>query len=100
MGSEFNQDGNNVYSIGANSRKMDPANENHFSAAAGKPGKAAMPVKPAARAAVSAEKPPAKGNGETDNPGIKLEFTSESMMNGIILSELLGKPKILQKRRW
>ena len=42
-----------------------------------------------------------KPDGENSrDAGFKLEFTNDNMVNGIILSELLGKPKILQKRRW
>ncbi len=31
---------------------------------------------------------------------LKLDFSSESLMNGIILAEVLGKPKYLRKGRW
>jgi hypothetical protein len=49
------------------------------------------------KVSVSARQP---DTANTNDSGFKFEFTSENMMNGIILSELLGKPKILQKRRW
>lgn len=51
---------------------------------------------------------PIKASAATGNPAgespseaaFKLDFSSDNILNAFILSELLGKPKILRKRRW
>ena len=35
-----------------------------------------------------------------DDGGFRLNFNNENLLNGIILSEVLGKPKCLRKGRW
>jgi hypothetical protein len=120
MSGIFDQDGNSVYSVGADVKKGEPANEkNQSSDTEFKQGQNFFALKPADKASGSsrqskpskpsgparlsgAEPTPVRTNKETEkqDSGFKLEFTTESMVNGIILSELLGKPKILQKRRW
>jgi hypothetical protein len=45
----------------------------------------------------------AAGNPAGESPSeaaFKLDFSSDNILNAFILSELLGKPKILRKRRW
>lgn len=32
--------------------------------------------------------------------GFRLDFTNEGLLNGIILAEVLGKPKYFRKGRW
>lgn len=101
MSGIFDQDGNIVYSVSANIKMDDTANENQSLDAAHKPGRTIVTVKPAAKASGAGPAPVKANKGEeAEDSGFKLEFTNESMVNGIILSELLGKPKILQKRRW
>lgn len=36
----------------------------------------------------------------SNKTGFQLDFSDESLLNGIILSEILGKPKYLRKGRW
>jgi hypothetical protein len=75
--------------ITGTTRKHDPASPAEANRTTGSTSNSKVPV--------AAQKP---DSVNTDDSGFKLDFTSESVMNGIILSELLGKPKILQKRRW
>lgn len=39
-------------------------------------------------------------HAETENTGFTLSLDSNSLINGIILSEILGKPKSKMKGRW
>jgi len=36
----------------------------------------------------------------SNKSGFQLDFTEEGLLNGIILAEVLGKPKYLRKGRW
>lgn len=36
----------------------------------------------------------------SDKGGIQLDFSDGSLLNGIIMAEILGKPKYLRKGRW
>ena len=35
-----------------------------------------------------------------NDTGFRLDFTDKSLLNGIIMAEVLGKPKYLKKGRW
>lgn len=41
-----------------------------------------------------------KSGGNADQVNMKLEFDNKGLLNGILLSEILGKPKCLRKGRW
>ena len=106
MSGVLDQNGNNIFSVSATIKKSEPANGNQSSEVQPKAGQnsatykvrqASSMAKTPARASQAPEKRSVEENTDT---GFQFEFTSENMMNGIILSELLGKPKILQKRRW
>lgn len=49
---------------------------------------------------------PVHNNNESDKnksnnkPGFKLDFSNNNLLNGIILAEVLGKPKYFRKGRW
>lgn len=46
----------------------------------------------------------ASGSGRkkanSDKTGFRLDFSEKGLLNGIIMSEILGKPKFLRKGRW
>lgn len=36
----------------------------------------------------------------SNDPALKLDLSNDNLLNGIILAELLGKPKSLKRGRW
>ena len=50
----------------------------------------------------SAQEKSAAGDVEKKQrkPGLRLDFSNESLLNGIILAEVLGRPKYFRKGRW
>lgn len=74
-------------------------------AAAGSAGIAAAysPAGTAGKANVSTGAPVSDYNKQVPCPnktGFRLDFTEESLLNGIIMAEVLGKPKYFRKGRW